>query len=236
MRLMSKKISKNKQEEKSVDSYEEFFKFIKARKVKERAFFNWAFANTYFYDVNEAVAHWNTIVANKQAQPIRPLGKDRKNKTIYKMLKSSGIKVKVDTQNNVALRKFLKKKTLVSGSGRKRVRDLELINYQYAHVWDRMTKNPFAFNSLWNVVRIPKIADAFSGEIKGRYKKNALIDRIKTEIFKRYNSGGIRLIDEYNRKIKRLDPSFKKFISKSKNPRDQEHYKTNFKLIKVSKN
>lgn len=74
-------------------------------------------------------------------------------------------------------------------------------NYKLSHVWDKISKNPYAFCALWNMCLTPFYLDPFTGhEVEHKLAK-AFQAELRKKVFSKYEN----TISEYNIIMKDLE-------------------------------
>lgn len=88
---------------------------------------------------------------------VRGNGRNNANgEQLQEFYKTIGVNVKIDPTNNQGPTKILEQSTGLK-------KQINIVNYQVAHIFESRTANPFLFTAPWMVCYIPKIIDPFTG-------------------------------------------------------------------------
>jgi len=140
------------------------------------------------------------------------------------VLNNNSATISIDKTNNASPTKRFNE---FSGFNRKQFK-----NYRLSHVWDGMSKNPYAFCALWNMSLTPYFIDPLTGhETKHDFTK-AFSSALRKHIYKIHKES----IKLYNDKMKQLEPRIDEFINDPNNfqnfqNKEKMKIKENFKVI-----
>lgn len=132
------------------------------------------------------------------------------------VLKNDKGAITVDVTNNASPSKRFNER---SGFNRKLYK-----NFRLSHVWDGMTKNPYAFCALWNMALTPYFIDPLTGHETNHALSQAFSREFRNLVFDEHKKS----IELYNSKMKILEPRVNEFLDDNKN---FQGFKENEKLM-----
>lgn len=173
----------------------------------------WGIQEAIFPNYQSAVLEWERLknrVLEDERVYIRGYGRNAHGTHLYQSLYAEILGnhhiVKDPTNNNVP-QILIQKLTGLH-------RNKDIYNYQVSHIFGR-TKNPFLFESPWNICYMPKIMDPFTGhESKGECS-NQFQKLLQTYVYRKYQP----LIEDYNQLLidYNLIPKVIEYLSKIDN-------------------
>ena len=86
-------------------------------------------------------------------------------------------------------------------------------NYRLSHVWDNMTKNPYAFCALWNLCLTPFYIDPLTGHETKHNLSISFSRELQNLTYNKFRDS----INLYNEKMKALSPRIKEFMEDENN-------------------
>lgn len=183
-----------------IDAYQKFFSRFK---ISDQDLIQWGIQEAIFPNMEGVILEWERLkekVLNNERVYIRGYGRNAHGTHLYQELYAEilgNYHVERDPTNNSVPQRIIKKLT-----GLQRNRDI--YNYQVSHIFGK-TKNPFLFQSPWNICYLPKIMDPFTGhESKGNLSKQ-FQKAFKEYVFYQYKP----LIEDYNQLMLDLNLSEK---------------------------
>lgn len=140
------------------------------------------------------------------------------------VLNNDSANISIDVTNNSSPTKRFNEH---SGINRKLYK-----NFRLSHVWDGMTKNPYAFCALWNMALTPYYIDPLTGHETKHVLSQAFSREFRNLIFDKHQKS----IELYNSKMELLEQRVNEFLADNRNfqgfnEREKMMIRANFKKI-----